>query len=83
MLYMLGVLHNSYIMLYLEAAVHWKIVRAPGLVLKGISSKELARLTSTAARIYKKCLSDGESKYCIPCSTYLCLVLQLPMEPLQ
>jgi hypothetical protein len=50
-MYMQGVLHNSYVMLYLEAALHWKIVRAPGFVLKGIPSKELTRLTSTAAGI--------------------------------
>jgi hypothetical protein len=50
------------IVLYLEAAVHWKIVRAPGLVLKGIPRKELDRLTSTAAEIHSMCMSmsDGE-----------------------
>ena len=31
---------------YLDVASHWKMVRAEKFVLKGISSKELARLTS-------------------------------------
>ena len=44
---------------YLDVAPHWYMVKAELFVLKGISSRELARLTLSTADMFNTCMNNN------------------------